>query len=316
MTAPPLVSVGVPVHNGAPYLADTITSLLAQDLEDFELIISDNASTDGTESICRDALASDPRVRYHRMAENRGAARNYNRAFEMSRGAFFTWAAHDDRRAPEHLSRCVRGFEDNDPSTVLVYPRARFIDADGRDLGPDTDVMATDRLGPVGRLRDALGHVNMANAVFGLIRSSALRRTRLIGPFVASDYVLLAELAMLGPIVEIPDVLFERRLHERSSREATTTLRDVQHWFDPARPGPRLSTRQRLWIEYSRSARRLTPSTGQRWASLVSIPQVMLTRRARIMGGRWKQRLTNSERIEASDWRNVPRTDADPIPER
>lgn len=298
MTAPPLVSVGLPVYNGDGYLADTITSLLAQDLDDFELIISDNASTDSSETICRDAQASDPRVRYHRMAENRGAARNYNRTFEMSRGTFFTWAAHDDRRAPGHLSRCVSGFEQSDPSTVLVYPRARFVDAEGLDLGPDTDVMATDRTSAAGRLRDALWQVNMANAVFGLIRSSALRRTRLIGPFVASDYVLLAELAMLGPIVEIPDVLFSRRLHEHSSREATTSLEDVQHWFDPTRPGPRLRTRQRLWIEYSRSASRLSPSTAQRWASLASIPQVMLTRRARITGGRWKQRLTNPERVE------------------
>ena len=311
MTARPLVSIGVPVYNGDRYLSDTITSLLAQDLDNLEVIISDNASTDDTESICRDTQAADPRVRYHRMAENRGAARNYNRVFEMSRGAFFTWAAHDDRRAPEHLSRCVQGFENSDPSTVLVYPRAHFVDDRGHDLGPDADVMATDRTSAAGRLRDALWHVNMANAIFGLIRSSALRRTRLIGPFVASDYVLLAELAMLGPIVEIPDVLFRRRLHERSSREATTSLQDVQRWFDPTQPRPGLSTRQRLWIEYSRSAWRLSPSTRDRWLSLASIPQVMLTRRARITGGRWKQQLTDSETLEPSDWRSAPSADRD-----
>jgi glycosyltransferase involved in cell wall biosynthesis len=299
------ISFGVPVFNGADYLPECLASLLAQDHDDFEVVISDNASTDETASICRDAAATDPRIRYHRMDENRGAARNYNRVFEMSRGRFFSWTAHDDQRAPTYASRCLEGFAESDPSTVVVYPRAEFLDEQGALIGPDTDSMATSRPTATGRLRDTLWHVNMANAVFGLIRADALRRTRLIDSFVASDYVLLAELAMLGPIVEIPEVLFRRRLHERSSREASRSLRDVQRWFDPSKPGPVISTRQRLLIEYARSARRLSPTAGERLGAIASIPQVMVTRRARIVGGAWKQRLLGTQTWEASDWRNA-----------
>ena len=308
MTAEPTVSIGLPVYNGGPYLADTLTSLTTQDLDELEIVISDNASTDDTEAICRDAATRDPRIRYHRMEENRGAARNYNRVFEMSRGSFFTWSAHDDWVAPTFASRCLRGFQEADPATVLVYPHAEFVDDQGHLLGPDTDVMATRRRSIAGRLRDALWHVNMANAVFGLTRSSALRRTRLIGPFPASDYVLLAELAMLGPIVEVPEMLFRRRLHEASSQEATGSRHAVQHWFDPSQRGPLLSTRQRLLIEYSRSAWQLAPSAPDRLASLSSIPQVMLTRQGRVVGGRWKQQITGRRKPVASDWRAVQST--------
>lgn len=308
MNAGPAVSVGLPVFNGENYLVDCLDSLRAQDHDDFELIVSDNASTDATEAICREAAAEDHRIRYHRMKENRGVARNYNRVFEMSRGRYFSWTAHDDRRARGFLSGCVGGFAESDPTTVLVYPRAEFVDRAGNVIGPDTDDMSTDRSSSTGRLRDALWHVNMAHAVFGLIRADALRRTRLIGPFVASDYVLLAELAMLGPIVEIPQVLSWRRLHEASSRESNISTRDVQAWFDPSRAKAPLSTKQRLWIEYTRSAWRLTPSTAERLASVASVPQVMLTRQARVVGGRWKQRLLGAGDDATAD----RRTDAAP----
>ena len=100
MSADPVVSIGVPVYNGGPYLADSLAAMSAQDLDALEIVISDNASTDDTEAMCRDAAERDARIRYHRMEENRGAARNYNRVFEMSRGSFFTWSAHDDWIAP------------------------------------------------------------------------------------------------------------------------------------------------------------------------------------------------------------------------
>jgi len=113
---------------------------------------------------------------------------------------------------------------------------------------------------------------------------------------------------MLGPIVEVPEMLFRRRLHEASSQEATGSRHAVQHWFDPSQRGPLLSTRQRLLIEYSRSAWRLAPSTTDRLATLSSIPQVMLTRQGRVVGGRWKQQITGRRKPVASDWRAVQST--------
>ena len=96
----PRVSIGLPVYNGDNYLAETLDSILAQTFTDFELIISDNGSTDRTEAICRRYAAQDHRVRYVRNPSNLGAARNYKRAFELARGEYFKWNGHDDPLAP------------------------------------------------------------------------------------------------------------------------------------------------------------------------------------------------------------------------
>src|SRR5215471_14033382 len=99
------VSLGLPVYNGQRYLAGAIQAILDQTFSDFELIICDNASTDETESICRDLAARDPRVRYHRNPANIGAAPNFNKTFELSTGEYFKWLAHDDLHEPTYLQR-------------------------------------------------------------------------------------------------------------------------------------------------------------------------------------------------------------------
>ena len=96
----PTVSIGMPVYNGVPFLNEALDSILAQTYRDFELVISDNASTDETESICRAYAASDPRIRYYRQQENLGAMPNFNRVCELSRGQYFKWAACDDVCSP------------------------------------------------------------------------------------------------------------------------------------------------------------------------------------------------------------------------
>jgi glycosyltransferase involved in cell wall biosynthesis len=93
---PPKVSIGMPVFNGEPFIREALDSLLAQTFTDFELIISDNGSTDGTEKICREYAASDPRIRYVRQPENRGAVFNFQYVLTEARGEYFMWAAHDD----------------------------------------------------------------------------------------------------------------------------------------------------------------------------------------------------------------------------
>src|ERR1700737_2789384 len=92
----PRVSIGLPVYNGERYLRFAIDSLLEQDYINFELIISDNASTDATQAICQEFADKDPRVRYYRNQTNLGASGNYDRVFELARGDLFKWAAHDD----------------------------------------------------------------------------------------------------------------------------------------------------------------------------------------------------------------------------
>ena len=99
----PRVSIGMPVYNGEKYLEEAIQSILAQTYSDFELVISDNASTDKTQEICLEYAARDSRVRYHRNEKNLGAAPNYNRTFELSTGQYFKWADYDDLLAEEFL---------------------------------------------------------------------------------------------------------------------------------------------------------------------------------------------------------------------
>ena len=106
----PRVSIGLPVYNGENYMAAAIDSLLAQTFTDFELIISDNASTDATEQICRDYAHRDGRIRYYREEVNRGAAWNFTHTFELARGEYFKWHAHDDlcaRPCWSAASRCL-----------------------------------------------------------------------------------------------------------------------------------------------------------------------------------------------------------------
>src|SRR5579875_956335 len=104
---PPHVSIGVPVYNGERYLAQALDSILAQTFSDYEIIISDNGSTDATPDICRMYAAQDPRIKFHRHDHNRGSAWNYNRVFELSSGTYFGWLSHDDVYDPRFLERCV-----------------------------------------------------------------------------------------------------------------------------------------------------------------------------------------------------------------
>src|ERR1043165_9639676 len=121
------VSIGLPVYNGANYLAESIDSILQQTYSDFELIISDNASTDATEELCRSYAARDGRVRYFRQKQNLGCALNSNFVFRQSTGEYFKWISHDDLHAPRFVERCVE-VPDRDPSVSICCPKGVLID--------------------------------------------------------------------------------------------------------------------------------------------------------------------------------------------
>ena len=287
----PRASVGLPVFNGERYLEESLGSMRAQHYDDFEIVICDNASTDRTEEICRDLAADDERVIYHRQSTNRGAGFNYNDCFQRSRGEFFTWLAHDDLRAPAFLAKCVSVFDSAPGSVVLVYPKALFIDADGEVIGPDDYGVADRSTAPHRRLRAVVTDRGAVNPLFGLIRASALDKTRLIGSFTASDRVLLAELALLGEIREVPERLIHRRLHDQMSTEANPGNAERQRWFDPGARAPVLPRVPRLVLEYSRSTLRLPMSATERAACLVTIPMAMGLKGTRVTLGRWRRDL-------------------------
>jgi glycosyltransferase involved in cell wall biosynthesis len=232
----PRVSIGVPVHDGENYLAEMLDSVLAQTYSDFELIISDNASTDRTEGICRAYAASDERIQYFRNEENLGAAENFNRVFELSSGEYFKWAAHDDLCAPEFLERCVEVL-DRDLSVVLCHPRTRIIDEHGKPLYDYIVKLNTDSTKRHERFREMISVEHWCFQVFGLIRARALRMTPVIASYTGSDRILLAELSLIGRVYEIPEYLFFRREHPRTSTSQFPDNRERMAWFDPKNVG-------------------------------------------------------------------------------
>ena len=230
----PRVTIGMPVYNGAKYIEQALDSILAQTYTDFELLISDNASTDATEEICRRYAAADARIHYSRNPKNLGAAANYNRVIHLARGRYFRHAAHDDLLAPTNIERCV-DILDARPDVVLAYPRMVMLNADGEKI--DTrehsleleDARPSDRLAKFAVLCD---EESMCDPVFGLFRTAALRETAMLGAYIAADMILLAEMALRGRIVEVPEYLFFERYHAEGSVLSNPTLDDRAAWFD------------------------------------------------------------------------------------
>ncbi len=244
----PKLSLGIPVHNGAAYLAQLFDCLRGQTFTDFEAIISDNASTDATEQICRRVTASDPRFRYLRQPRNIGAAPNFNDVFEQGTGRYFKWTAHDDLLAPTYLERCVAVLDD-DPSVSVCHAAIQVVNADRQalsydpDLGRYVDIDGTPAFprepaglatssDPARRFDDVLHGMRLCSEIFGVMRTEMLRRTSLHGSYYGSDKVLLAEFAMLGRIESVPEPLFIKRFHKDTSYYLTT--RERAAWIDPA----------------------------------------------------------------------------------
>jgi glycosyltransferase involved in cell wall biosynthesis len=264
----PRVSIGVPVFNGENYLAQALDSLLAQTFAGLELIISDNASTDGTEEICRSYASRDRRVRYARNDDNVGAARNFNQLVALARGEYFKWAAHDDLCSPEFLQRCIDALE-QDPSAVLSYPWARAIDGDGVVL---YDFEPMPKLGAKKaheRFFQCVCVPHQQNPVFGVVRTEVLRETRLIGSYMSSDRVLLGELVLLGPFHEVPEFLFFKRHHPQQHWRAYPDRTSRQAWWDPVNTGKPGFRTWRLLREHFVSIRHAPVSRQERAWSYV-----------------------------------------------
>ena len=232
----PRVSIGLPVYNGERYLKESLDSILSQTYEHFELIISDNASTDHTQEVCQEYANKDQRIKYFRNQKNLGAAKNYNRVFKLSTGKYFKWAAHDDVIAPIYLERCVEIF-DQESDIVLSFPRIAYIDERGKIFQSqqcDFNLHANSTVARVHRLVNyQINSDDIYWAIFGLIRSDALRKTQLIGRYVASDQVLLMQLQLLGKFYQVPELLYFRRDHSLTSTREHQTPKSRLSWFDP-----------------------------------------------------------------------------------
>lgn len=259
----PRVSIGLPVYNGERYLESAIQSILAQTYVDFELIISDNASTDGTEEICRAAASRDSRICFYRCEENQGLAWNWNRVFALASGEYFRWSAHDDLMHPRFLAAAVEVL-DEDPSVILCFSKEQLVNEEGKSLGEYQGKL--DRAGSP-RLEDRFADLVLIDhwcfPIFGLIRAGTLRSTAGYGNYVASDRVLLAELALHGRFHQLPEALFLYRLHPEQSIQALPFHRRAV-WIGGTKKGRRVLPHWRFYAEYFKCLRRGSLSRRQR----------------------------------------------------
>jgi glycosyltransferase involved in cell wall biosynthesis len=228
----PKVSIGLAVYNGETFLDEAIESILRQTFTDFELIISDNASTDRTAEICQRYVERDPRVRYYRNDTNIGGANNENLTFRLARGQYFRWAAHDDVCDAELLAKCVEVLDTN-PAVVLCSTMTVKIDEHGNPIGllDRNKAISAD---PHVRLRELASMDHWCEESYGLMRTAVLQKTDLQLNYTDSDRTLLSELSLYGRFYQVPEKLFYKRIHAAMSTSMYPKWRARMAWFNPA----------------------------------------------------------------------------------
>jgi glycosyltransferase involved in cell wall biosynthesis len=213
----PTVTVGIPVFNGARFIRQAIESVLAQTFTDFELLISDNASVDGTAAICGEYAANDRRIKFVQQEKNQGPFLNLRFVTERATGRLLVWLAHDDALHRLFLEECV-AYLDRNPRAVMVSGDFRIVDESGNQI--DMEVLQTIREEiPWARRCSQFFHYpifsNVFYAFYGMIRADACRSV-LRGvkePRYMSQIELpvLARLATIGEITSLPTALRDYR---------------------------------------------------------------------------------------------------------
>jgi glycosyltransferase involved in cell wall biosynthesis len=272
----------MPVFNGELYVEHALRSLLNQTFEDFELIISDNASTDRTSEICLDYASGDPRIHYTRNPTNVGFCRNQNHVIRVAVGEYFLLAHSDDVRSLDYLARTI-DILDADGSIVVCYSKTRDIDEYDNPLPREDVELRLDSTDPRERFRDIIRMDHICTPDFGLTRGSVLRTTPLHGDYADSDRVLLAELLFHGRFYCIPDYLFFRRAHPLQSTAIAPDRQSRTVWFNPDNKGKLVFPHFRQFKEYLSMIRRAPIDWQTRaWCS-VEMLRWLATNRGRLL---------------------------------
>lgn len=206
------VSIGMPVWNSSLTVAQAIMSILSQTYSDFELLISDNSSTDGTQEICRSFASRDSRVKVFSQPTNVGALQNFNFVLTQASGRYFMWAAGDDFRSPDSLASLVTTLEKH-PQLSGAFGLARLVDEDEDRV---EDAREEGSLQLMGALRSPIGNAivfhkfpSIPLAFYGLFRRDRLEG---LNPSFSGqlryleghETPFLAAVSLRGPIVQIP----------------------------------------------------------------------------------------------------------------
>jgi glycosyltransferase involved in cell wall biosynthesis len=227
----PLVSIGVPVYNGENGLANALNSLLGQSYTNFEIIISDNCSTDRTPLICQEFTTKDSRISYSRNEKNIGAIGNFNRLVRLASGKYFMWAAHDDLREQSFITECVNKLEAN-PCAVLCQTHTSLYVV-GRDemlcVFTLDSIQEKTKLGQ--RYNSVLKNCP-AVAIYGIYNLEKMRKTNLLQNSIASDVAFLQELSIHGTFEQVQNILFKYIVREKWN----TVQQDYKACFGNQKP--------------------------------------------------------------------------------
>lgn len=277
MNSMPLLSIGLFVYNGERFIEKALDSILSQTFTNFELIISDNASTDRTGDICRAYARQDSRIRYYRNEKNMGAGWNVRRVCSLATAKYFKWAAADDILEPDFLRQCVAALE-ADENCVIAHSKTRVIDETGKFIENYVWPMKTDAPDPIVRFHEMLLNDHMCYQIFGVMRLSSLRQVPPQGSYVNSDGVLLAQMALLGYFYESPEHLFVSTRHSgQSSKTVPVRVKERRfrltnrygtlpcpEWWDPAKTRTISFPEFRQLWEYFLSIGRAPMRVGQK----------------------------------------------------
>ena len=277
MPSDPVLTIGMPVYNAQRFLAKALDSFLAQTFTDFELLISDNASTDGTEAICREYARRDPRIRYFRNEKNMGPGWNFRRVYSLAKGKYYKSAAHDDFLEPTFLEVCIRALE-ADPGLVLAHSRTKVVSPTGALVEYYEWPLRFDSPNPLVRWHDLLLNDHMCFQIFGVFRLDALQQCPPQGSYVNSDGVLLAQMGLLGRFWESDEFLFINTRHEnQSSQTVPSRLKSggfrlihrhgtlpCPEWWDPAKTHVVTFPEFRQLYEYAASVKRSRLTLSQK----------------------------------------------------
>jgi glycosyltransferase involved in cell wall biosynthesis len=207
-----LVSIGLPVRNAGGRVAAVVRSVLAQDHENLELLITDNASTDDTEAVCRDLAAADSRITYHRQPQNIGLLNNFGYAISKAKGSHFRWIGDDDRLDPGFVSRCLEVFA-ADPRLILVTTGISYTAQDGKVESATYSGSALGSDDPVERLTEMLRLLNASYLLIDPLYGMVLREPVAALPrrnMLREDEVFAAKLALAGPWGHTTEILAHR----------------------------------------------------------------------------------------------------------
>jgi glycosyltransferase involved in cell wall biosynthesis len=248
MSTTPRLTVGLPVYNSTAYVAESIEAILGQTFGDFELIISDNASTDDTGDICRSYVKQDSRVSYFRQPVNLGLAPNHNFVVERASGELFKWAAGDDLYARDLLEKCVAAL-DADPGVVLAHSWTALINGKGEYYQANEYALRTSAARAPERFRSLLNDSG-GDDDGGVMRRAVLQRTAMKESYHHADRTIIAELALHGRFYQVPEWLYFRREHDDRAERAHPTVRGRCANMDPKRGNRWTNPAPRLFAEY------------------------------------------------------------------